>query len=104
MISTPYAAAVGPDDGVLVVSGEIDELTVDAFGEDLLGYVAEQRPGAVVDLGGVTYLPSVAVSQLVVAVQQARTDGTSLELFAPEGTVAYQVLALCGIPLRAASP
>ena len=87
--------------GVLAVSGDLDgQPTADlqrALEEHSEGYARE----TVLDLTGVTYLPSAAVAVLARASQEFMSSGTTFELAAASGSVAQRVLTVCAIPHRA---
>ncbi|NPC98934.1 STAS domain-containing protein [Nocardioides sp. zg-DK7169] len=97
MAITPFRSRYIPDRG-LVLSGDIDELSVDALCEAL-----ESHAGPlVVDLAAVTHLASVGVGALVAAVR--REEGLPVTLVAPEGSFAHVVLDMCGVPHWSAAP
>jgi anti-anti-sigma factor len=55
----------------------------------------------VVDLTGVTYLPSAAVGMLFRVGRDFAEVGTSLEFAAATGSTAQRVLTVCAMPHRA---
>ena len=57
----------------------------------------------VVDLDDVDFLPSLGVGVLAVALRTAEERGSRLELVAAKGTIAEQVLHICGLPHRHSS-
>ena len=96
----PFAMDFDATSGVLAVSGDLDEQpTVDlrrALEEHSEGYAR----GTVLDLSGVTYLPSTAVAVLARASQEFKSSGTTFELAAAAGSVAQRVLTVCAMPHR----
>jgi anti-anti-sigma factor len=92
----PFSTVVRLGSHTLVVSGSIDEQSVDEFRSALHRYVSG-TPNAIVDLSDVDFLPSMAVGALVGAMKRA--EG-SLTIVAGDGCVAAKVLAICGIPFE----
>jgi anti-anti-sigma regulatory factor len=64
--------------------------------EHSLGYTR----ATVLDLSGVTYLPSAAVAALFTVTQQFAVSGTSFEVTAASGSVAQRILTVCAMPHR----
>lgn len=86
---------------VLNVSGDLDEEPVAALRHVLAERGRENGEGFVVDLSGVTYLPSAAVGVLARASQDLEAAGVPLELAAAAGSVAQRVLTVCAMAHRA---
>ena len=88
--------------GVLTVSGDLDEQpTADlppARSRRAQRGVRAER--IVLDLTGVTYLPSTAVAVLARASQEFKSSGTTFEVAAAAGSVAQRVLTVCAMPHR----
>jgi anti-sigma regulatory factor (Ser/Thr protein kinase)/ABC-type transporter Mla MlaB component len=63
-----------------------------------------QEAGFVVDISGVTRLPSAAVGVLYQAQEEATSSGQALVLFAPAGTTGQQVLELVRLPYTTTDP
>jgi anti-sigma B factor antagonist len=80
----------------LVVGGEIDIATSDAFYDQLGRLVAAAHSPAFVDLSGVTFLDSSGLNALVRASRTAETAGVNLVLLAPSRPV-RRVLVLSGL-------
>lgn len=53
----------------------------------------------VVDLGGVTFLPSLAIQALVLARRRGLASGCTIELHAVRGSLPQRVLSATGIPV-----
>lgn len=81
--------------GCLILSGPLDEVSVDSLREVLARYDSGGR--LLVDLRRVTYLASCAVSALVTTALRFRDRGELL-LVAEAGSPAQQVLDVCGVP------
>jgi anti-anti-sigma regulatory factor len=88
----PFGAALQPD-GTLLVSGSVDELSVDDFRAHLRQCL-EASATPCVDLSDVDFLPSLAVGVLVGALQH---DPPELTVVARKGCIAAKVLNVCGI-------
>jgi len=86
---------------VLAVSGDLDEGPTAALRDFLAERARERDAGLVVDLSGVTYLPSAAVGVLARASQDLDAAGVPLELAAAAGSVAQRVLTVCAMAHRA---
>ena len=74
--------------------------------EDLRGVLAELAPldRVVLDLTGVSRLPSSAIQTLHTACREAADQGQELVLYAPAGTTAQHVLELVRLPYVLALP
>lgn len=79
---------------VLVVSGSVDELAVDDFREALRAASEGSTRQLMINLDGVTFMPSMAVAVLMGALA-AGPPGTKVS--ASPGTTARQVLELLGL-------
>ena len=84
----------------LCVSGEVDELSGPVLREALQKHSEDYSKDLVVDLDDVDFLPSLGVGVLAVALRTAGERGSTLELIAAKGTIAQQVLNICGLPHR----
>ncbi|MGB0100832.1 MAG: STAS domain-containing protein [Nocardioides sp.] len=100
MDDTPYAAAYDDTDGVLTVTGSVDELSGPAFREDLAKASDGYARDLTVDLTGVDFFPSLAVGVLAVAAKQARTAGHSFDVVAAPGSIVARVLTISALPYR----
>jgi anti-sigma regulatory factor (Ser/Thr protein kinase)/anti-anti-sigma regulatory factor len=85
------------DDGGLHLAGSLDHTALDDL-RGALDDVAQSGRVVVLDLEGVTRLPSSAVQALHVASRDAADRGQDLVLYAPAGTTAQQVLELVRLP------
>ena len=100
MDERPLTFSFEPETRTLYVSGEVDELSGVAFRETLEKHSEGYTRHLVVDLGDVDFLPSLGVGVLAVALRSAGENGGSLDLVAGKGTIAQQVLNICGLPHR----
>jgi anti-anti-sigma factor len=98
----PLTFSFEPDTRTLYVSGEVDELSGVAFRETLEKHSEGYTRALVVDLSDVDFLPSLGVGVLAVAMRNADENGGGIDLVAGKGTIAQQVLNICGLPHRAA--
>jgi anti-anti-sigma regulatory factor len=90
---TPYESRI-TEPGRLVLTGSISEDRAPELLSTLLDAVAEGP--LTVDLSGVDYLPSVALSAFVSA---WHADGAHpMTLQAPAGSITQRVLAIAGLP------
>lgn len=83
-------------DGVLTLAGTIDEYAVDDLRQRLAELADDDL--VAVDLTAVDFLPSAGIGVLVKARSTVKQRGGSLDLVAPEGTPAQQVLRITGLP------
>ena len=86
--------------GVLSVAGDVDEISGPTLREAVNEYSAGFSRDLDGDLSDVTFLPSLAIGVLAVAMKSARENGTSFELVASEGSLAQRVLTICALPHR----
>jgi anti-anti-sigma factor len=98
----PLTFSVDQDTRTLYVSGEVDELSAVALREALEKHSNGYADDLVVDLSEVDFLPSMGVGVLAVASRTASERGSTIELVAVKGTIAQQVLNICGLPHRVA--
>lgn len=90
-------SAVSGPDGVLVVTGAVDEVALDAFSEALAEASAQWTAPTVVDVSGVTFFPSSAISRLLAAQHAAERGGVELTLLVPPTSIVARVLRACGL-------
>jgi anti-anti-sigma factor len=83
------------DDGVVVVSGELDLFAVPAL-ESALDASLDGQPSLVVDMSAVTFIDSSVLAILVASHQRLATDHRRLELRSPSGFV-ERVIELAGL-------
>ena len=100
MEERPLTFSVDLDTRTLYVSGEVDELSAIALREVLDKHSKGFSEDLVVDLSDVDFLPSMGVGVLAVASRTAEERGSTIELVAGKGTIAQQVLNICGLPHR----
>ena len=81
---------------VLSVSGEVDLLTADEFAKRLTDAAARPTRIVVVDLSGVQFLGSVALSALISTAETTRADGVELRIVARERII-LRPLEITGI-------
>jgi anti-anti-sigma factor len=98
----PLTFTVDSDTRTLYVSGEVDELSAVRLREALEKHSNGFADDLVVDLSDVDFLPSMGVGVLAVASRIAGEHGSKIELVAVKGTIAQQVLNICGLPHRVA--
>ena len=82
-----FTLEVHESEPVLVVAGELDLANKDEFLDQLRGLVAAAHSPAVVDLSGVSFLGSSAISALVKVNHEATERGVTLVLAAPSSFV-----------------
>ena len=102
MEERPLTFTVDSDTRTLYVSGEVDELSAVRLREALEKHSNGFADDLVVDLSDVDFLPSMGVGVLAVASRTADEHGSKIELVAVKGTIAQQVLNICGLPHRVA--
>lgn len=85
-------------DDVLTIAGEIDELSGPALRSAIETHTDSYQRGLTVDLSPVTFLPSLGVGVLAVAMRKARDSGHEIVLRAVEGSISQRVLAICNLP------
>ncbi len=93
MEETPFGTQFLAESATLVVVGCIDELDVGAFRDALREATVDYTASVVVDLDGVTFMPSMAIGTLLGAM--ARAPGTRAKV--SEGRPARRALELLGL-------
>lgn len=83
-----------------MVSGSVDELAGVALRDAIDKHSDSCTQPLTVDLTDVDFLPSLGVGVLAVAMRTAEEKGASIDLVAASGTIAQQVLNICGLPYR----
>jgi anti-sigma B factor antagonist len=83
-------------EALLLVSGEIDIATANAFRDQLRELIAEANSPALVDLAGVTFMDSSGLDALADARRRAAEDGVELVLVEPSSPV-RMVLEVAGM-------
>ncbi|UMG91386.1 hypothetical protein [Nocardioides sp. TF02-7] len=68
--------------------------------ENLAKYSDDYQENLTVDLARVDFLPSLGIGVLAVAMRDAETNGAVIDLVVEPGTLAHQVLNVCGLPYR----
>lgn len=96
MPTTPMSATRAPD-GALVVAGAVDEAALDAFTGALADASAQWTEPLTVDVSGVTFFPSSAISRLLAAQHAAERGGVALTLVVPSASIVARVLRACGL-------
>lgn len=92
----PYRSELVDD--VLVLSGELDDDGLAALESDLEEHSAGFTTSLVLELSGVTLLPSSAIRVLALAHERASTAGVALRLVAESDSFAHRVLQICAFP------
>jgi anti-anti-sigma factor len=89
MDDVPFDSQFDP----LAVRGSVDELEITTFREALREATRDYTTSVVVDLNGVTFLPSIAIGTLLGAM--ARAPGTRVQV--DDDKPAHHVLKLLGL-------
>ena len=84
----------------LVVSGSVDELSAVALREAIDQHSGGGTRAISVNLTDVDFLPSMGIGVLAIAMRTAEENNATIELVAAPGTIAQQVLSICGLPHR----
>ena len=87
-----------PGDGITAfarLGGDLDILSVQAIGEELIGYAA--AGSLVVDITDVHFLDSSGLKLLVDCAKTARSRGGHFALVCPESSVVLNVLEITGL-------
>jgi anti-sigma B factor antagonist len=95
---TAFQPATRDGDAALIVNGDIDIATSEAFFDALCALVASAHSPAFVDLSNVTYIDSSGLNALVRVSRTVQEDVT-LVLVAPSAPV-RKLLALSGLEGR----
>jgi anti-anti-sigma factor len=99
----PYSAHLRTD-AVLFVSGDLDDGAEQLLRQDLRTYSGDHALGLTVDLSGVTFFPSAAISVVASALKASERHGAELLLQAANASLAARVLHVCGLPYLAERP
>lgn len=100
MPDTPLLTTFNEDARVLAVSGDTGGESTETLRQLIEAHSLGFSTDLVVDLTGVTYLPSVAIGMLVRAGESCKASGAVLELAAREGSPAQRVLTVSAMPFR----
>jgi anti-sigma B factor antagonist len=95
-IGAQFNRVDGPDECVLEVRGDLDIAISDALSQALDELLDLGRTRTAVDLSGVAFMDSSALSVLVRAHERARDNGQQLELLQPSPACA-KVLNITGL-------
>jgi anti-anti-sigma factor len=82
---------------VLALSGELDADNCPAVEEELLRIYSANGHRVVVDLMGLTFIDSTAISLLVRATRRSENDGGRLRFVPSESEDVHRLLELCGL-------
>jgi anti-anti-sigma factor len=82
----------------LLVSGSVDELSGVALREAIDKHSEGLTLELSVNLTDVDFLPSLGIGVLAIAMRTAEENGSRISLVAANGTIAQQVLSICGLP------
>ena len=78
------------------VNGRIDSMTAGQFGEGLSTPIDEGRTNVVLDLGGVEYMSSAGLREIVNALKKVKRAGGDLRIAQPSDRV-LEVLEMAGL-------
>lgn len=84
----------------LSVSGSVDEVSGLLLREAIDKHSDACTQALSINLSDVDFLPSLGVGVLAVAMRTAQENGSEIDLVAAPGTIAQQVLNICGLPHR----
>jgi anti-sigma B factor antagonist len=82
---------------VAVLEGEIDHANGGRIGKEIERALEAAGPRLVVDLSGVTFIDSAAISELFRLARDARERGRRLALVVPRHSVVERVLGIVGL-------
>ena len=82
----------------LFVTGAVDEVVVDDLRLAIFEASNHYGRDLTIDLGGVTFLPSMGIGVLASAVRQAAENETTIRLQASPMSIASKILTLSGLP------
>ncbi len=100
MDERPLTTTFDDATSTLLVSGSVDELSGVALREAIDRHSDGCRQSISVNLTDVDFLPSLGVGALAIAMRTAEENGATIHLVAGLGTIAQQVLSICGLPHR----
>jgi anti-anti-sigma factor len=83
--------------GVLVLHGELDELSSSRLRSTIAKATHELSSDLAIDLGDVTFMPSPAIGVLASSKAAARQHGATITFVAPPGSVAARLLTICSL-------
>jgi anti-anti-sigma regulatory factor len=83
---------------VLTLTGDLYDVSTATVRAALAHSTAEFTRDVRIELSTVTYLPSLMLRELVIALRRARGQGTVVQLAAAEGSVAARILGVTAIP------
>jgi anti-sigma B factor antagonist len=83
---------------VAVLEGEIDHANGHQIRGELETALQAAEPGLVVDLSGVTFIDSAAISALFGLARDAHERGRALALVVPSDSMVQRVIGIVGLP------
>lgn len=100
MDERPFTTSYHDGTRTLSVTGSVDETSGLLLREAIDKHSDACTQRLSIDLSDVDFLPSLGVGVLAVAMRSAQENGTEIDLVAASGTIAQQVLSICGLPHR----
>ncbi len=97
-VSVSDVVCSGGPSPVIAVLGVLDVHAVSDLSAEIALAITEADEAVTIDLADVSLLASAGVEALFVGADRAATGGVGLDLIAPAGSAAQQVLALVGLP------
>jgi anti-anti-sigma factor len=97
VIPEPFSYELDQERRVLVTHGEIDELAAVELRSTIAEVTDDLTSDIAIDLGDVTFLPSVAIGVLASSRAKAADLGATITFVAPEGSLAKRLLVICGL-------
>jgi anti-anti-sigma factor len=90
------------DRGVLALHGELDDPASIELRTAIATATKQLTSDLAVDLSDVTFMPSPAIGVLATSQADARHNGATITLVAPDGSVAARLLTICALDYVAA--
>jgi anti-anti-sigma factor len=94
----PLTTTYDDASSTLLVSGSVDELSGVALRDAIDKHSENLTQEVSVNLSDVDFLPSLGIGVLAIAMRTAEENGSRIILVAADGTIAAQVLSICGLP------
>lgn len=93
-----FAVRVDEASGLLAVSGDVDVPQITLLQEAINTQSQSCTADVVLDLSGVTYLPSAAIGMLEKVREEVESSGALFELRVAPGSIVERVLTICAMP------
>lgn len=97
MVTPALRYELDEDRAVLALHGELDDVASSELRTAIAQGSRELTADLRIDLSDVSFMPSPAIGVLATSQAEARRNGATIVLVAPEGSVAARLLTICAL-------